>query len=174
MPRDFSILATTSRGLERYACSELKYLLEQIGDSEANVGKSGVRGLIVAKTRLDPFEAVKRLREVLVERPYEFRYMLRVIPIEETVTTDLEAIAGKAEKFSSKIAKNETFRITVEKRLTTLHTNEIVEAVAAKIKRKVNLVKPDRIILIEVLAGSTGVSVMKPGDIISVMREKML
>jgi tRNA acetyltransferase TAN1 len=167
-------LATTSRGLERYACSELKYLLEQIGDSGADVGKSGIRGLIVAKTGLDPFEAMKRLREVLVKRPYEFRYMLRVIPIEETVTTDLKVIADKAEDLSSKISENETFRVTVEKRFTTLHTNEIVEAVATKIKRKVNLVKPDRIILIEVLAGSTGVSVTKPEDIISVMKEKML
>jgi tRNA acetyltransferase TAN1 len=174
MPRDFNILATTSRGLERGACSELKYLLEQTGDPEADVSKSGVRGLIVAKTRLDPFETVKKLREILVERPYEFRYTLRIIPIEAIVPTDLKAIGDKAKELSVRIAENETFRVMVEKRFTALHTHEIVEAAAANIKRKVNLVKPDRIILIEVVGGSTGVSAIKPEDIISVMKEKML
>jgi tRNA acetyltransferase TAN1 len=149
-------------------------LLEQVGDPEAQVGKSGVRGLIVAKAGLDPFEVVKRLRKILVERPYEFRYMLRIIPIEAIVSTDLRAIADRANELSSKIAEEETFRVTVEKRFTTLHTNEIVEAVAASIKKKVNLSRPDRIILIEVVGESTGVSVIKPEDIISVMKEKML
>jgi tRNA acetyltransferase TAN1 len=174
MPRDFNMLATTSRGLERGACSELKYLLEQLGDPGANVRKSGVRGLIVARTILDPFEAIMELRKILIERPYEFRYMLRIIPIEAIVTTGLDEIANKAKELSAKIAEHESFRITVEKRFTTLSTSEIVEAAAANVKRKVNLAKPDRILLIEVVGESTGVSVVKPEDMISVMKEKML
>jgi tRNA acetyltransferase TAN1 len=174
MPRDFNLLATTSRGLERAACSELKYLLEQAGDTAADVRKSGVRGLIVAKTALDPFEAVGILREILVARPYEFRYTFRIIPVEATVTTDLVAIADKAKELSSKIGENETFRIIVEKRFTSLHSDEIVEAVASNIKRKVNLTQPDKIILVEVVGGSTGISTVRPEDVISVMKEKML
>jgi tRNA acetyltransferase TAN1 len=174
MPREFNILATTSRGLERAACFELKHLLEQVGDPDANVSKSGVRGVIVAKTVLDPFEVVKKLREILVERPYEFRYMLRIIPIEAIVTTGLTDIASLAKELSSQIAENETFRITVEKRFTTLSSHEIIEAVAANIKRKVNLQKPNKVMLIEVLGKLTGVSAIKPEDVISVMKEKML
>ena len=174
MPKDFNLLATTSRGLERAACSELRYLLEQAGDTTADVRKSGVRGLIVAKTALDPFEVVRILREILVDRPYEFRYTFRIIPVEATVTTDLIAIADKAKELSSKIGENETFRVTVEKRFTSLHADEIVEAVAAKIKRKVNLAQPDKIILVEVVGASTGVSTMRPEDVISVLKEKML
>jgi tRNA acetyltransferase TAN1 len=174
MPRDFNVLATTSRGLERPACSELKYLLEKVGDPEANVSKSGVRGLIVAKTVLNPFEVVKKLREILVERPYEFRYVLRIIPVEAIVATDLDTIANMAKELGSKIAEKETFRVTVEKRFTTLSSREIVEAVAANIKRKVNLTKPDKILLIEVVGSSTGMSAITPKDMISVMKEKMI
>jgi tRNA acetyltransferase TAN1 len=174
MPRDFNILATTLRGLERSACFELKHLLEQIGDPSAEVGKSGIRGLIVARTTLDEFQAVKSLREILFERPYEFRYILRIIPIQTIVTTDLKTIADKASELSSKITKKEMFRVTVEKRFTTLHTREIIEAVAANIKRKVNLDRPDKILLVEVVGGATGISLIKPEDIISVMKEKML
>jgi tRNA acetyltransferase TAN1 len=174
MPRDFNILATTLRGLERSACFELKHLLEQIGDPSADVGKSGIRGLIAARTTLDEFQAVKSLREILVESPYEFRYILRIIPIQTIVTTDLKTIADKASELSSKIAEKEMFRVTVEKRFTTLHTREIIEAVAANIKRKVNLDRPDKILLVEVVGGATGISLIKPEDIISVMKEKML
>ncbi len=174
MPREFNILATTSRGLERAACFELKYLLEQVGDPDANVSKSGVRGVIVAKTVLDPFEVIKKLREILVKRPYEFRYLLRIIPIEAIVTTDLETIANMAKQLSSKIAGDETYRVTVEKRFTTLHAQEIIEAVAANIDRKVNLKNPNKILLIEVMGESTGVSAIMPEDIISVLKEKML
>ena len=174
MQRNFNILVTTLRGLERSACFELRRLLEQIGDPNADVRKSGIRGLIVARTAVDEFQAVKNLRQILVERPYEFRYLLRIIPIQTIVTTDLKAIADKSGELSSKIAEDETFRVTVEKRFTTLHAREIIEAVAANIKRKVNLDRPDRILLVEVVGGATGISVIKPEDIISVMKEKML
>jgi len=79
-----------------------------------------------------------------------------------------------ATELSSKIGENETFRVTVEKRFTETPTLEIIEAAAANIERKVDLDKPDKILLIEVIGGSTGISVIKPDDIISVMKEKVL
>jgi tRNA acetyltransferase TAN1 len=174
MLRDFNLLATTSRGNENYACSELSYLLGQIGDSASAVDKTGVAGLIAAKTAFNPFEVIERLREILLERPYEFRYMLRVIPVEKIVRTDLGEIQQAATEFVSKIAEIETFRVTVEKRFTTTSTQSIIEAAAANIKRKVDLTKPDKILLIEVVGGLTGISVVKPNEILSIMKEKML
>jgi len=64
--------------------------------------------------------------------------------------------------------------VTVEKRFTTTHTKDIVEKVAGNIKRKVNLTAPDKVVLIEVVGGLTGVSVIKPEDILSVLKEKLL
>lgn len=174
MLRDFNILATTSRGNEKDACSELLYLLGQIGDSASAVGKTGVAGLIAAKTAVNPFEVIERFREILRERPYEFRYMLRVIPIEKVVRTDLGEIQRVAMEFSSKIAETETFRVTVEKRFTTTSTQNIIEAAAANIESKVDLNKPDKILLIEVVGGLTGISVVKPSEILSIMKEKVL
>jgi tRNA acetyltransferase TAN1 len=108
------------------------------------------------------------------QRPYEFRFTLRIIPIEKVIQTDLEQIQTAVAELSSKIEENETFRITVEKRFTTTHTKDIIEKAAANIKRKVNLTKPDKIVLIEVLGGLTGVSVIKPEDVLSVLKEKLL
>jgi len=172
--RDFNLLATTSRGNEDEACSELWYLLGEIGDSAPVVDKTGVAGLIAAKTAFNPFEVIEKFRQILRERPYEFRYTLRIIPIEKVIRTDLGEIQRAATELSSKIGKNETFRITVEKRFTETSTRDIIEAAAANIERKVDLNKPDKILLIEVIGGLTGLSVIKPEDILSIVKEKVL
>jgi tRNA acetyltransferase TAN1 len=172
--KEFNLLATTYRGNEGYARSELRYLLKQVGDEIPVVDRTGISGLIVAKTALDPFDAIGKFREILRDRPYEFRYMLRVIPIERVVHTSLEQIQDAVKLLSPKIAEGETFRVTVEKRFTQTHSKDIIEAAAARIKRKVNLTKPDRVLLVEVVGGLTGVSVTRPDEILSVLKEKVL
>jgi len=169
---DFNLLVTTSRGNENNACSEIWFLLGEVGDQEALVDKTGISGLIAAKTSLNPFNAIEGLRKMLRERPQEFRYTLRVIPIELVVRTNLDEIRKASIKLSSKILENETFRVTVEKRHTELPTRDIIEAVAANINRSVNLDDPDKIFLVEVIKGLTGISLIKPEDILSVVKER--
>lgn len=156
-------------------CSELEYLLEeQIGDPEPAVTKTGIRGLVVAKTTLNPCEVIGKLREILQERPYEFRYALRIIPIERVLSTNLDEIKKVANELAAKIGERETFRVTVEKRFTDLHAKDIITAVAEGIEKKVNLEHPDRILLIEILGGLTGISLIRPVDLLAVLKEKML
>jgi tRNA acetyltransferase TAN1 len=50
----------------------------------------------------------------------------------------------------------------------------LIEAAAANIKRRVNLSRPDKVVLIEVLGGLTGLSVVKPEEILSILKEKVL
>ena len=173
MLRDFNLLATTWRGNEENACSELRYLLGEIGDSAPTVDKTGVAGLIAAKTAFNPFEVIGKFRKILHERCYEFRYTLRIIPIEKVVHTDLGEIQQVATELSSKIGEDETFRVTVEKRFTETPTRDIIEAAAANIQREVDLSNPDKILLIEVVGGLTGLSVIKPNEILAVMMEKV-
>jgi tRNA acetyltransferase TAN1 len=156
-------------------CNELFYLLkEELGDPEPQTSKTKIRGLIVAKTKLDPFVAIEKLREILKERPYEFRYALRIVPIERVVPTELEEIKRVTQELAVRIGEKESFRVTVEKRFTALHSKEIIEAAASDIKRKADMDNPDRILQIEVLGALTGISLLKPSDVISVMKEKMM
>ena len=168
----FNLLATTWRGSEEDLCSEIWYLLRKIGDETVQVEKTGIAGLIAAWTALKPSEAVEKLREILEKHPGEFRYTLRVIPIETVVPTDLEQIKRVATDLASKIGENETFRVTVEKRFTSLSSREIIESVAANVERKVDLENPARIILVEVVGRTTGICVIEPEDIISVVKER--
>jgi tRNA acetyltransferase TAN1 len=174
MLSDPNLLATTFRGNESNACSELCRLLAEIGDSASIVDKTGVAGLIAAKQAFNPFEVIEKFREILHERPYEFRYTLRIIPIEKVVRTDLGEIQSVATELGSKIKENESFRVTVEKRFAEYAARDIVEVAVANIERKVDLKNPDKILLVEVVGGLTGLSVIRPGNILSVVKEKLL
>ena len=174
MLRDFNLLVTTTRGNEDDACSEIWYLLGQIGDDASKVDKTGVAGLIAAKTTFNPLEVIEKFRAMLKERPYEFRYSLRIIPIEKVVRTDLGEIERVATELASKIKENEKFRVTVEKRFSEISTRDVVEAAAVNIEREVDLGNPNKIVLIEIIGGLTGISVVKPTDILAIMREKIL
>ena len=174
MHKEFNLLATTSRGYEAYARSELCFLFENIGDTTPTIEKTGISGLIAVRTNLDAIDVIRQFRAILRQRPYEFRYILRVVPVEKVVCTELNQIQQAVEELSSKIAEDETFRITVEKRFTTAHTKDIIEKVATNIKRKVNLTTPDKVVLIEVVGRLTGVSVINPQDVLSVLKEKLL
>lgn len=173
MLRDFNLLVTTARGNEGNGCSEIWYLLREMGDAEVEVDKTGVSGLIAAKTALNPFEAIEKFRAVLEQHPYEFRYALRIIPIERVVRTNLNEIQQAVAELTEKIKVGERFRVTVEKRFTEMSSKAIVEAAAAGIERRADLENPDKIVLIEIIGGLTGVSVIKPDEILSVMKEKM-
>ena len=172
MIRDFNLIVTTRRGSEADAAVELKYILVELGDEEVVVEESGIKGLIVAKTSMNPEEAIKKLREYLKKHPEEFMHIKRVIPIEKVVKTRLEEIREAAAKLAHKIAEHESFRVTLEKRFTDLHSMDIIRSAAEKISRKVNLEAPDKILLVQVLGGVTGLSVIRPEQILHVDKEK--
>ena len=156
-------------------CSELLYLLtDELGDPAPVADRTGIRGLVAAKSSFNPCEIIEKFRALLQERPYEFRYALRIIPIEKVVPTDIDKIKSTAMELAANIRENETFRVTVEKRFTKIHTRELIEAAATNIERKVNLENPDKILLIEVVGGLTGISLIQSEDILAVIKEKML
>ncbi len=158
---------------ENDACTEVWFLLCKIGDRELLVEKSEVSGLLAAKTKLDPFKAIAELRRLLREQPQEFRYILRVVPIEVVVPTRLELIKKASLELSARIGENETFRVTVEKRHSSLSSKEVIEAVAEGINRKVDLLRPDSIVLVEIVGGLTGVSVIRPDGVLSIVKERV-
>ena len=172
MIREFNLLATSEVWGESAACSELWMLLRAVGDETPIVDRSPIRGLIAAKTDLNPVEAVGRLRSELRENPDGFRVLLRVMPVEAIVPTDLGGIVEAAHELAAKIGENESFRITLEKRRTHLRSREVIDAVAQGIDRRVDLEDCDWIILIEIIGRITGLAVIPRDGLLNVQKER--
>lgn len=174
MLKDFNLLVSTSRGNETNTCSEMWYLLGEAGDRSSVVERTGVIGLVVARTKIDPVVAVEKLRLLLHERPWEFRYTLKVTPLIGIVPSVPQKIEDFAVELAESIGKGEKYRVTVEKRRTSISGRALIQAIAKRIERKVDLETPDKVLLIQILDEVTGVSVMPPDKILSVEREKRL
>lgn len=167
----FNLLVSTYRNREDDCTSELWYLFREIGDDNIEVRRALVPGLLLVKTRLDPFEAAKRIGEIARERPWDVRYTLKLTPIDVVTSDDEEEIRRAAIDLAiKKIREDETYRITINKRLSDLSTKRLIEEIAKEINRKVNLKNPDKILQIEIIGKDVGIAVLRPGDIISVIK----
>src|SRR5215211_795683 len=171
---NFNLLVTTYRHREYDALDELTLLLQRFGDESPILEIQKVSGIILAITNLNPFELTTKYKELLAEEPWQFRYILRSIPIERSFYTDLKNIEIEAENIvMKKLNKNDSFRITIEKRHTSLRSKEIISSIANKLSGyKVSLENPNWIILIEIIGNKTGISVLKEIDIFSSVMEK--
>ena len=88
------------------------------------------------------------------------------------VPAQISEIETAALEVAKSIAVNEKFRIAIEKRHTALSSKPIIDCVAKKIDRSVDLDEPDKILLIEIIGELAGLSLLTPNDILSVEREK--
>lgn len=167
-----NLIITCARHLEPETISELSEILELLGDENPEISRTDMSGVLTAKTKLDPFEVIKKIREKINDEPWSIRYCLRVIPIERAIETDFEEISSEILSLMKKVSEMETFRITIEKRNSDISSTEIISKIADKISNKVSLDEPDWIALIEILDKKTGMSVLKNDDIFSLELSK--
>jgi tRNA acetyltransferase TAN1 len=168
---EFNLIVSTFRFREEDAEDEILELLDKFGDPTAESEIIGIKGMILVHTSLNALTVVNKLKELVASEPWQVRYILRVLPIQVVVPTTLDAISDAANKLVSKIGKD-TFRITVEKRHNSLGSMQIIKSIAERIDNKVNLENPDWVILVQVLGGLSGVSVLRPNQIFSSVVEK--
>jgi len=148
------------------------YLLGEAGDRGSTIETTAVIGLVVARTKLDPVKAVRDLRSLLKERPWEFKYTLKLVPIQKVVKAELQEIEQVAVALARGIEEREKFRITVEKRHTELSSKTIIDTVAKRIERTVDLDSPDKVLLVEIIGELAGLALITPQDVLSIEREK--
>jgi tRNA acetyltransferase TAN1 len=167
-----NLIITCARHLEADTEDELRDILDELGDSEIEVSISDMSGILTAQTKLDPIEVVKKMKEMLLDQPWSIRYCLRIIPIQKVIETKIEVIEMAISNISNQILDGETYRILIEKRNSDISSKEIITKIAHEIKNKVSLDFPDKIILIEILGGMTGISILKEADILSIEKTK--
>ena len=169
---DYNLLATAEQLYMSKACSGLWMNLRAVGDAEPRVDRSRIKGLILARTTLDPIEAIHRLREHMKHEPSRYELLYRVLPIQAWAESSPENIVNALTPMRGRIGPGESFRVTLEKRRTQLSSLDFIEPVAELFDRRVDLEKPDWVVLVEILGQDAGVSIIKPGDVLNVQKER--
>ncbi|MBT3329565.1 MAG: RNA methyltransferase [Nitrosopumilus sp.] len=167
-----NLIITCARHLEPETRDELNDILEDFGDSDAQISITSMSGILTAETKLDPIEIVRKIKEMVLDEPWSIRYCLRIIPIQKIIESKMEEIEEAISSMSQEILDGETYRISIEKRNSDLSSKEIITKIADKIKNKVSLEFADKIILIEVLGNKTGISILKKSDVLSIEKTK--
>ena len=167
-----NLIITCQRNLEDPTILEIQNMLERFGDTEAIIEKTVFSGIIQVQTSLDNIKVIDNFREIIDDEPWLIKYCSRIIPIQKECESKLEEITNTAIELSQIMKNNETYRITIEKRHSSLHTKEIIFNIADSISNKVSLENSDWEIIVQILRNKTGVSVIPPDTILSVDREK--
>src|SRR3989304_6513469 len=147
-------------------------ILTEFGDSRAKITRTGVSGVLLVETELLHQDVIEFLKKMMEFEPFRIRSMLRLIPVEKVVDLDLEMIKDEVKPLMEKIGPEESFRITIEKRHSELSRGELIEVIASTTNRKVNLDNPDWVVLVEVIRDTVGLSVVRPSQIVSVVKVK--
>ena len=167
-----NLLVTCARNLETETKNEIGKILDEIGDQESEILNVGMRGILMVNTSIEPSKIIDWVKDKVVEEPWLIRYCLRMIPIQSVTETDMSKITKDVIKLKDVIQQNDSYRITIEKRNTDMSSNEIITEVAKIFPNKVSLNQPDWVILIEILADKTGISILKENEIFSLDKAK--
>ena len=167
-----NLIITCQRNLEEPTILEIKNILERFGDKEVIVEKTIFSGIIQVETKLDIMKVLENFKELIEDEPWLIKYCSRIIPIQDECESKLGKIRDKVINLSHIIKKNDTYRITIEKRQSSLHTKDIISEIANSLPNKVSLENSDWEIIVQVLRNKTGVSIIPTNSILSVDREK--
>lgn len=167
-----NLIATCSRHLEEEACNEIAEIIEELGDISPRIGKSSFSGIIWAETSLDPYVAIQDIKKMILDEPWRMRYCHRFIPISHTTSATLENIVEAVKGQTNVMKSADTYRITIEKRGSDISSKELISAVADAIPNKVSLEAYDWNVMIQIMGGIVGVSILKEEDIVSTLKLK--
>jgi tRNA acetyltransferase TAN1 len=167
----FNLLVGCPRDRERAARSEVRYFIgDLLEDGGLKISRTHISGLLACHTNLNPFDVVHQLKDFAIENSYQFRFAIRFTPLQVCLPSEISRIVDAAKELCNLISESESFRVTVRKRHTELHTMDVIEKVAAVISRKVDLDNPDKTVWIEIVGPWTGVSILNEAeDILSIM-----
>ena len=169
-----NLIITCARSLESETKNEISKILDELGDQEPEILNVGMRGILMVNTIIEPSKIIDYVKNKMIEEPWLIRYCLRIIPIQMITETEIDKIKQNVIKLKDTIQKNDSYRITIEKRNTSISSNEIITEIAKIFPNKVSLNQPDWIILIEILGNKTGISVLKDDELFSLDKSKRM
>jgi tRNA acetyltransferase TAN1 len=166
---NFNLLVSTSRFNETNAKAELWFTLLMCGDKYPIISGVKYPGLITAATSINNKEVILKIKKILEKDPNFFQFILKVTPIDYVCETKIKVIKEIVEKYHNLyVCTNDSFKIELNRRKNEkIERDTIIESVAKSLNNSVSLDNPDIILRIELLGNISGISFLKPDEIIT-------
>lgn len=162
---------TSAKGLEARASAEFKEVALLSGTRKVSLERSAYDGVIEVEVE-NPKAMLTFVRDFVQAEPFKVRFIMRIIPVDKVVDTKVEDIVSAVKALSSAIGSSESFRITIEARDSPYSDKELIDAIADAVDRKVSLESPDKVVLLQIFGEYSCVSVISPGEIVSIQKLK--
>jgi tRNA(Ser,Leu) C12 N-acetylase TAN1 len=162
---------------ENEAAKEMQYILEMILEYEDVEVEPvyNLTGLSIAHFQKDPVDTLEKIEEKMEEDPDLFEYVLKIVPINFKLNTEISEISELAAKFESKIGESDKWRILLRRRATDIAHDDFIDAAAKELDVGiVDLEEPEYFIRIEVMGDETYMSLSKEKELSVVKRRREL
>ena len=170
---DPNLLVSAGPRMPGRARREIVTRLRALGDEAPEVGPLLTRGIRGVRTSLDPRRVVVELRALCVRSPGAFRFTWRWVPVDLWTGTDLESMRQGVASLRGRIGPGESWRLTLERRAEDhLEAHTVIVALAALIDAKVDLSRPDKILLVEIFRDRVALAVVGPSELFSVVKAR--
>lgn len=158
--------------MEEEACDEIAEIIQELGDESPRIDKSSFSGIVWIDTLIDPFVVIAEIKKITLDEPWKMRYCHRFIPIRKSTLSSIENIVESVRNQIKIMRDSDAYRITIEKRGSEISSKELIDSIADIIPNKVSLESYDWNVMIQIMGGITGVSILKEEDVISTLKLK--
>lgn len=167
---DFNLLVSFSWRAPGRSRREIAARLRALGDPAPLVVPTDRKGIMIARTRLDPREAIHGLRALHHDAPAAFRYTFKWVPVDLWTAPDAESLRQAVVRLRDRIRPGERWRISIERRAPACPVPAVlIAALAPLIDGTVDLSHPDKILRIELFSDRAAVAVVTHEEMFSIV-----
>lgn len=125
------------------------------------LGGQGTGNIIFIRN--DTVFAAEDIYKVVAQHTERAKCVRRIVPVSYILTTTIAGLEEKASILKNNIKPDETFKIVLNKRLCEhIDRTHIITVIAKDIPNKVDLNRPHKILIIEILKDLCGIGVIEP------------
>jgi len=165
----YNLLVTFHENQKGRSELEVRDLLGELGTSVEKLETCDVEGVFLIRVAGEAKVLVSQLKRLCHEDPVGFQYTHHWVPIERWTTSKKEEIRKNAVELGRSIGTDETWMMHLHKRHMPEHYDDLIAYLTEPLNRgTVDLFDPDRILAVEILGKSTGMSLLTRHELLDV------
>lgn len=170
----YNLLVTFHGDQRGRAEQEVRERMRDLGVYVERLETCDVDGVFLLQVRGDAKALVVQLKRLCHEDPVDFQYTYHWVPIERWVPTVLTEIREAVAALGNGIGKDETWKMHLHKRHVPEHYDALISYLTDPLDRgKVDLTDPDKVLAVEMLGKSTGLSLLTKHELLDVNKARV-